>query len=133
MHEISVRVRFFVYACTHVPHSLQCGVKTEQKHIKLTYNGLHSPGVIVSIWSLLMDPAWATYQSLEAYTRTSENCLGSVFSTDHKVSPFMTSEKMYFDPFLAWLISTAVHLLMGGFFVGKLLPTLGFPSRVVLM
>ena len=103
------------------------------KHINLTRNSLLSPGIIFSIWSPLMDPAWATYQSLEAKTWTSENSIGLVFSTDHKVSPFITREKKYLGPCFAWLISTAVHSLMGGFFVRKSFPTYGFPLRVVLM
>ena len=129
MHDMSGRLRFFV----HAPHSLHCGVKTEQKQINLTKNSLLSPGIIFSILNPLMDPAWATYHSLEAKTWTSENCLGSLFSTDHKVSPFIIREKKYLDPFFVWLISTAVHSLMGGFFVRKSFPTLGFPLRVVLI
>ena len=128
--DMSTRVRFFV----HAPHSLHCGVKTGQKDIRLRYWGISvSPGLIVSIFNPLMDPAWATYQSLEAKTSTLENCFGSVFSTDHKVSPFILREKKYLEPVFVWPISTTVHSLVEGFFVRNAFPTLGFPLRVVLM
>ena len=84
-----------------------------------------------SILNPLISPAWATYQSLEANTLTKENSLGAEFSTVHRVSPLSVKEKMYFEPFLVWLITTEVHSLMGGFLVLKNFPTLDFPFKVV--
>ena len=85
-----------------------------------------------SILNPLISPAWATYQSLEANTLTQENSLGSEFSAVQRVSPLSLKEKMYFEPFLVWLISTEVHSLMGGFLVLKNLPTLDLLANVVV-
>ena len=73
------------------------------------------PGIIFSILNPLMDPAWATFHGLEAKTWTSENSLGSLFSTVHTVWPLRIRENMNLDPFLTCLISTAVHSSMRGF------------------
>ena len=91
----------------------------------------YSPGILFSILSPLIVPAWATYQLLEAKTFTDENCLGSLFSTSQRVSPLSTKENMYFEPLLVWLISTEVHLLVAGFLVLKNFPVYALPPSVV--
>ena len=90
----------FDFSCTRsndsshsiLPAKLKLNFCTITTYLK---KSLFVPGNLLSILNSLMDPACATCQSLEANTLTFENSFGWVFSTDHKVSPLMTSENMY--------------------------------------
>ena len=116
----------------HPNRTIQRSVSELEKALWVKFRRLeYSPGILFSILSPLIVPAWATYQLLEAKTFTDENCLGSLFSTFQRVSPLSTKENMYLEPRLIWLISTEVHSLVGGFLVLKNLPVYALPPSVV--